>query len=267
MNPLISSYLKYIGFFATPHADLETLKQLHILHTLKIPFENLNPFLDMPVSLELSDLIAKMVENKRGGYCFEHNTLFLKVLKEIGFKAKGLGARVLYNQDENLITRRSHMLIAIEIDQETYLADVGFGGLTLTTPILFKTGLEQATTHEMFRVESIEHDYKLQAKIKDVWKTLYRFDLQEQYAPDYGVVNYYLSTHPESPFKTGLIAAKPTQEGRLALKNNQLTTYNKAGEALITQLTTEAELKRVLQDVFHIQLPVPCELGKIYTNV
>lgn len=267
MNPLISSYLNYIGFFATPRADLETLKQLHILHTHKIPFENLNPFLDMPVYLELADLVQKMVENKRGGYCFEHNNLFLKALREIGFKAKGLGARVLYNQDENLITRRSHMLIAIEIDQETYFADVGFGGLTLTTPILFKTGIEQTTTHEMFRVEPMDGDYKLQAKIKGVWKTLYRFDLQEQYGPDYGVINYYLSNHPESPFKTGLIAAMPTKEGRLALKNNQLTTYNKAGDAQVTLLANESELKQVLQDVFHIQLPTPCELGKIYTNL
>lgn len=267
MNPLISSYLKYIGFLTTPRVDLDTLKQLHILHTLKIPFENLNPFLDMPVNLELPDLVQKMVQNKRGGYCFEQNNLLLNALREIGFKAKGLGARVLYNQDENLITRQSHMLIAVEIDQATYLADVGFGGLTLTTPILFQTGLEQATTHEMFRVEPMGEDYKLQAKVKGVWKTLYRFDLQEQYGPDYGVINYYLSTHPESPLKTGLIAAKPTNEGRVALKNNQLTTYNKVGEAEITLLANESELKGVLENVFHIQLPVPCKLGKIYTNL
>lgn len=266
MNASISSYFDHIGFTAKPVADLETLRQLHLLHTLKIPFENLNPFLDTPVSLEFPDLIKKMIEDKRGGYCFEHNTLFLTVLREIGFKAKGLGARVLWNEDENLITRRSHMLIAIEFDQKTYLADVGFGGLTLTTPILFQLGLAQTTTDEAFRVDNLGNDYKLQAKIKNEWKTLYRFDLQEQYAPDYGVINYYLSTHPESPFKTGLIAAMPTLDGRIALKNNQLTTYNKAGETQITQLTSEDELKRVLQDVFHIQLPIPCELGKIYTN-
>lgn len=266
MNPLISSYLSYIGFFATPRADFETLKQLHILHTLKIPFENLNPFLDMPVYLELADLVNKMVENKRGGYCFEQNTLFLKALREIGFNVKGLGARVVWNQPEDLITRRSHMLLAIEIGQDTYLADVGFGGLTLTQPLLFKLGLEQATTHETFRVEALENDYKMQVKIKEEWRTLYRFDLQEQYGVDYGVVNYYLSTHPASPFKTGLIAAAPTKEGRISLKNNQLTTYNKAGDSEITLIESESELKRVLQDVFHIQLPVPCELGKIYTN-
>ena len=125
MNASISSYFDHIGFTAKPVADLETLRQLHLLHTLKIPFENLNPFLDTPVSLEFPDLIKKMIEDKRGGYCFEHNTLFLTVLREIGFKAKGLGARVLWNEDENLITRRSHMLIAIEFDQKTYLADVG----------------------------------------------------------------------------------------------------------------------------------------------
>lgn len=263
MNPLISSYLDYIGFSSTPRADLDTLRKLHFLHPLKIPFENLNPFLNMPVSLELPDLVQKMVKNKRGGYCFEHNTLFQAALNEIGFKVKGLGARVVWNQDENLITRRSHMLLAVEIDQTTYLADVGFGGMTLTTPLIFEVGLAQTTTHELFRIERLQNDYKLQVNIKDQWKTMYRFDLQEQYSADYGVVNYYLSTFPESPFKTGLIAAQPTVDGRLALKNNHLTIYNKAGESESVILPNEKELKEVLQNKFHIQLPIPCDLKRV----
>jgi len=172
MKTQIASYLEYIGFDLNAKANLETLTKLHLLHTLRIPFENLNPYLDMPVSLEMTDLFKKMVDDKRGGYCFEHNTLFFTVLRELGFKVKGLGARVLWGQPEDIITRRSHMLLAIEIDNKTYLADVGFGGLTLTTPLIFEIGLEQPTTHEVFRIERLENDYKLQVKMKDSWRTL-----------------------------------------------------------------------------------------------
>lgn len=263
MNPLISAYFKHIGFQKTPSVNLETLKELHLLHTLKIPFENLNPFLDKEVSLKFEDLFEKMVKKSRGGYCFEQNSLFMSVLKMIGFNVKGLGARVLWNQDESLITRRSHMLIELEIEGKSYIADVGFGGLTLTTPLLFEVDLEQTTSHEMFRIGRIEDDFKLQAKIKDEWKTLYRFDRQEQHAADYEVVNYYLSHHPESLFKSTLIAATPTQEGRLALRNNQFTFHPLKGDLITQTIQTEVELKDLLVQKFGILLPEGCELGKV----
>ena len=263
MNPLISDYFKHIGYNKTPTANLETLKELHLLHTLKIPFENLTPFLDREVTLKSEDIFEKMITNNRGGYCFEQNNLFLTVLKEIGFKAKGLGARVLWNQDENLITRRSHMLIELEIEGKCYIADVGFGGLTLTTPLLFEVDLEQKTTHEVFKISQVEQDFKLQVMIKGEWKTLYRFDRQEQFLADYEVVNYYLSHHPESIFKTTLIAATPTKDGRMALKNNKFTYHKLNGESETITLKSEKEIKDILVNKFKIQLPQNCDLGRV----
>lgn len=250
----ISNYFSRIGYSGTPAANLETLMELHLLHTLSIPFENLTPFLYQEVSLETTALHEKLVTQKRGGYCFEQNLLFLDVLRELGFSAKGLGARVLWNRSDEEITRRSHMLLSVEIEGAVYLADVGFGGLTLTIPILFKADLIQETTHERFRIVPVGVDYKLQAQVDEKWKTLYRFDTQEQYLPDYEVANFYLYTHPTSPFRTALLAAKPTRGGRLALQNRQLTVYTVGKEPLRTQLESVTQLIETLVNEFGVDL-------------
>lgn len=256
----IESYFKKIGYQGQPKADLKTLTDLHELHTLSIPFENLSPFLYEEVNLSPEALSAKLVDQKRGGYCFEQNLLFAEVLKTLGFKVKGLGARVLWNSPEELITRRSHMLLAIELEGETFIADVGFGGLTLTTPLKFEPGLIQSTTHENFRIQPMEEDFKLEALVEGVWKTLYRFDLQTQYFEDYEVANFYLYTHPASPFRTALMAAKPTKDGRIALNNTKFSHYFKDGRVERIKLSTVEEVRLTLEEEFGLLIPLTSTL-------
>lgn len=251
----MNKYFELIGYKDLPKADFETLNELHKLHTLKFPFENLTPFCYQEVKLDIESVKSKFLHEGRGGYCFEQNLLFLSVLRSIGFNVRPLGARVLYNQPEDLITRRSHMLMQVDIHEEKYLVDVGFGGLTLTTPIKFQTDIEQSTTHELFRIGRIGEDLKLQAKVADEWKTLYRFDLQEQHPVDYEVANFYLYTHPSSIFRTNLIAGKPFVGGRYALSNNQFTTHQLGKESIKKTLTTVKEVQDVLTDIFQIKLP------------
>ena len=92
------------------------------------------------------------------------------------------------------------MLLLVELDGRPYIADVGFGGLTLTAPLRLEADIEQATPHEPFRLVRAGDDYRLQAMVGDAWRTLYRFDLQRQYQVDYEVSSHYLTTHPSSPF-------------------------------------------------------------------
>ena len=253
---LIENYLNHINFKGHKTPTLETLVELHKLHTLKFPFENLTPFMHQEVSLDCDVVARKFLEQGRGGYCFEQNLLFKTVLAQFGFDVQGLGARVLWNQDENLITRRSHMLILVTIEGVKYIADVGFGGLTLTTPIKFAVDLEQKTTHETFRLSRMSDDFKLQANVGGEWKTLYRFDLQEQHPIDYEVANFFLYTHPTSIFRNNLIAAKPVRDGRYALSNNQFTWYPLNGNPEKKTLTSVSQVKDILESTFGIQLPV-----------
>ncbi|TGT04040.1 arylamine N-acetyltransferase, partial [Mesorhizobium sp. M8A.F.Ca.ET.213.01.1.1] len=116
-------------------ASLATLKALHRQHPQAIAFENLDPFLGHARKLDLASLQDKIFTHGRGGYCYEHNLLFMHALTALGFEVSGLAARVLWGQPDDAITARSHMLLRVEFDGHTYLADVGFGGLTLTAPL------------------------------------------------------------------------------------------------------------------------------------
>lgn len=257
----MNKYFELIGYKKTPQADFETLNELHKLHTLKFSFENLTPFCHQEVKLDIESVENKFLNEERGGYCFEQNLLFLTVLRKIGFNVRPLGARVLYNQPEDLITRRSHMLLQVDIQGEKYLADVGFGGLTLTTPIKFQTDIEQPTTHEFFKIGRIGEDLKLQAKVAGEWKTLYRFDLQEQHPVDYEVANFYLYTHPSSIFRNNLIAGRPFENGRYALSNNQFTTHYLGKDSVKKTLSSVSEVRDVLTDIFQIKLPALPDLN------
>ncbi|HEY9831530.1 MAG TPA: arylamine N-acetyltransferase [Stenomitos sp.] len=256
----LDAYFQRIGYSGDRVPTLKTLQSIHQHHAQAIAFENLNPFLQQPVPLNLKSLQQKLIHESRGGYCFEQNLLFRSVLTAVGFQVTNLAARVLWNLPEGTITPRSHMLLRVNIDGEQYIADVGFGGLTLTAPLSLAPDIKQSTPHEPFRLIATDHTYIMQAYISQEWKSLYRFDLQEQQIPDYEVSNWYLCTHPNSHFVTTLIAAKPDKNCRYALRNNQLTTHHLDGRTERRVLSSVTELRTALEDVFGLKLPVIANL-------
>jgi N-hydroxyarylamine O-acetyltransferase len=213
----LDAYCRRIGYDGPREATLEALRRIHRLHPQRIAFENLDPLLGRPVRLDPGSLEQKLVRGGRGGYCFEHNLLLGHALKALGFRVSGLAARVLWNQPEEAITARGHMLLRVELADGTYLADVGFGGLTLTAPVRLEPDREQATPHEPVRIIAAGEGFKMQARVAGVWKSLYRFDLQEQFQVAYEVTNYFLSNSPASPFLTTIMAARPTEEALCAV--------------------------------------------------
>jgi N-hydroxyarylamine O-acetyltransferase len=114
-------------------------------------------------------LLDKLVTGGRGGYCYEHNLLFAEVLRTIGFSVRGLAARVMWNAPEGAVRPRSHMLLRVDIGGAPYVADVGFGGLTLTGPLRLEAGVEQETPHECVRLVRSGGDLILQAEVRDAW--------------------------------------------------------------------------------------------------
>ena len=250
----LNAYFQRIGYSGDRTPTLDTLQAIHRQHAQTIAFENLNSFLKQPVPLDLASLQQKPIHEGRGGYCFEQNLLLRSVLISLGFPVTNLAARVLWNLPEGTIAPRSHMLLRVDIDKKQYIADVGFGGLTLTMPLAFTPGIEQSTSHEPFRLIATDRTYIMEAYIGQEWKSLYHFDLQEQQIPDYEVSNWYISTHPNSLFVTSLIAAKPSYDRRYALRNNQLTVHYLSGQTERRILSKVAELRAVLEDVFCLNL-------------
>lgn len=257
----LDAYFQRIGYTGERTPTLDTLKGIHLRHPEAIAFENLNPLLRWPVRLDVESLQQKLVLEERGGYCFEQNLLLSHILRTLGFQVKGLAARVLWNIPEGVVTARGHMLLLVEVNEASFIADVGFGGLTLTAPLLLKPDIEQSTPHEPFRLIKADDEFILQAKVQGVWKPLYRFSLQEQFLPDYEVSSWYLSNHPNSPFVTGLIAARSTPDCRYALRNLEFAIHYLSGDTERQTLTSVAELQTILERVFLLKLPRNPELA------
>jgi N-hydroxyarylamine O-acetyltransferase len=255
MGADVGRYLARIGHGGPARADLETLRAIHAKHAAAIPFENLAAFLGEPVPLDLESLQRKLLTPGRGGWCFEHNLLFAHMLEAIGFEVRRLAARVRWNVPANVTTARSHMLLLLDIVGERYIADVGFGGLTLTAPLRLEPGIEQATPHEPHRLLLDDEKYSLQAKIGDEWQTMYVFDLQRQEIADYEVSNWYLCNHPGSQFVKGLVCARAAPEKRHALRNSRYAVHHPDGRTERRLVASVGELKDLLRRDFHLSVP------------
>jgi N-hydroxyarylamine O-acetyltransferase len=256
----VDAYFRRVGYEGGRAPTLETLRALHRLHPQAIPFENLDPLLGRPVKLDPTSLERKLVREGRGGYCYEQNLLYREVLQALGFAVTGLAARVLWNVPGGVVMPRTHMLLLVEIDGATHVADVGFGGQTLTGPLRLEPDFEQATPHEPFRLVRSGEQFVMQSKIREAWVSLYQFDLQEQLPPDYEVSNWYVSTHPQSIFVNSLLAGRATPDRRYALWNNQLAVHHLNGGTDKRTLATAAEIREALETEFGLTLPDAREL-------
>lgn len=263
----LDAYLARIGYSGPRTATLDTLEALHALHPAAIPFENLNPLLGWPVSLDVKSLQAKLVSGGRGGWCFEHNTLFRHALEALGFSVTSLAARVLWNAPpNNPIGPRSHMLLAVDLGGRLHIADVGFGGNVLTAPLRLEPHIEQITPHEPHRLKPLDNGFVLEAALTGEWKPLYRFTMEPQFPADYEVSNWFLCHHPSSFFRQMLMGARATPDRRYALRNNTLAvhTKNKTEKRI---LADAAALRSVLERELGLQLPESPELSAMLERV
>ena len=253
----LDAYCERIAYRGPREATLPVLRELQRLHPEAIAFENLDPFLGRPVRLDLPSLEEKLVHSRRGGYCFEQNLLFWKALSALGFEVSGLAARVLWNYPEDAVNPRSHMLLRVELDGATWLADVGFGGLTQTAPLRLAPGMVQATPHEAYRIVEQGDHMRLQAEIGGEWRSIFRFDMVEHLEVDYAASSYFLSANPASHFVTSLIAARALPGRRLGLLNDRLTIRETGGPGRQMHLGSGAEARGILAADFGIEVPEP----------
>src|SRR5262245_47039334 len=251
----LDGYFRRIGYGGSRAPTLETLRALQLRHALAIPFENLDPLRRRPVRLDLASLEAKLVRGGRGGYCFEHNLLFKAALDALGFRVAGMAARVLWNVPDGVTLPRTHMLLRVALDGQDYIADVGFGGQTPTAPLWLVGDIEQATPHEPFRLRADHGGFLMQVQLGGAWRSLHRFDLQEQTLADYEMANWFISTHPDSRFVNNLTAALPTPDRRYALFNREFAVHRLGGPSEHRRLSGPAEIRQILQDVFGLILP------------
>jgi N-hydroxyarylamine O-acetyltransferase len=258
----LDAYLHRIGWHGAVAVDLATLRGLAMAHVAAIPFANLNPLLGLPVELDLAALQQKLVQQGRGGYCFEQNLLFEAVLRQIGFAVTGLIARVLWGHPEDAITPQTHMLLRVELARQSWLADVGFGGHVLTGALRLQPDIEQATGHEPFRLLRHDAEWRMQSLAHGLWRTLYRFDLQPTPLVDYVVANHYVSTHPASRFVSNLMLGRTTADRRLGLFNYEFTVRRSGHEPERRNLRDVSELRHVVEHEFLLRIPAGADIDR-----
>jgi N-hydroxyarylamine O-acetyltransferase len=247
----LDAYLARINYAGSIAPTLETLQDLQRLHLNTIPFENLNPLMELPVRLQLSDIEQKLLIERRGGYCFEHNLLFKAVLESMDFAVTPLAAGVLWGQPPDHVPQTlSHMLLVVDVGGQPYLADVGFGGSTPTTPLRLKEDIEQDTPHGRYRLLGGYPKWRLESEIGGVWGPLYEFTLTPRTLDDYIAMNDGTMVY----FRDFLTAARVDGNKRINLSNNRLNIHEN-GETTTRMLTNLLEIRDVLTTTFGIQLP------------
>jgi N-hydroxyarylamine O-acetyltransferase len=246
----LAAYLRRLGLATKPAADLAGLRALHFAHATTIPFENLDIQLGLPVRLDLASLQAKLVAQRRGGYCFEHGTLFLAVLRAVGFDVVPCEARVRLGSLE--VSSRSHMLLLTRLEGATWLCDVGFGGEGLLFPVPVD-GQAHTQFQNTYRVVDEGALQVLQSFHHGAWEDLYAIEPGERFPIDFLVGNHYTSTYPESRFVTTLTAQLPGPEVRRILRNRAYAEL-RGDQAEGRELAPE-EVIPILRDAFGIEVP------------
>ncbi|TWT07913.1 arylamine N-acetyltransferase [Planococcus sp. CPCC 101016] len=244
-------YLK--RFKASPHQEnyLQNLADLQSLHMQNIPFENLDVIRHTPIYLNLESIYEKIVNQHRGGYCYELNGLFHWLLNQLGFDAKLISATV-QKPDGTWSKADTHAAILVELDT-LYLVDAGFGDSTIS-PI--PLGGERHTDHSgTYRVEKVDEVfYDLVREKDDKEQVLYRFSSEQKQLADFHEGCIFNQVSKDSPFTHDDLVTRATTTGRITLSGSQLTR-SENGEKKRTDLSP-AEKRKVLKEEFGIDQDV-----------
>jgi N-hydroxyarylamine O-acetyltransferase len=249
----LQAYLARTGYDGQLETTVETLVGLHRAHVLSIPFENLDILLGRQIRLDLASLQAKLITGRRGGYCFEQNTLFAAVLERLGFDVTGLAARVRMGDERG--TPRTHMVLAVDLDDRRWLADVGFGGDTLLDPIRFDDDQPVRQGAWSFQlVEERDRVRVLRGLRADGWLDLYEFTEEPQLPVDFEVGNHYTSTWPRSPFVTKVVVQRSGVDERWMMIEDELRVERPEGCERWPVTSSEARLS-ILAERFELEFP------------
>jgi len=254
----LNAYFERIGFAGSIAPTLATLELLHALHPDSIPFENIDPVMGRPVLLDQASLEQKLLHKGRGGYCFEHNTLLMNVLRDLDYTVRSYAARMLWGHPEGGARIISHMVLVVDISGTSYLCDVGSSIFILTAPLKLRDGVEQQVGSETFRLTKSGERWLLEVKLDEAWRGIYQFDLVEQSADEIAAINSVVETEY---FNRALLFAARVEGGvRYSLSGNRLSIHRPDQPRERRYAGDVAALKTMLSEVFRITLPAAVDL-------
>lgn len=250
----LDAYLVRIGYAGLCDPTLETLRAIHAAHQAAIPFEAMDALMDRGIDIDPASVDAKLIAGGRGGYCFEQNSLFKRVILTLGYQVEAYVARVCWQMPPDAPPRpRTHQVLKVTIAGDPWLADVGFGGVTVAPMRFDILGQPNPSPYDTFRLVAAGRDVALEAQVAGEWSRVYEISPEPQDDVDYVLPNWFSATHPSSHFRLNLVVARATPAARYTLLNNRLMTRTPDGEVTREMLDVD-ELERVLRDI--IGLPV-----------
>lgn len=252
----IEAYLKRIDYNGPLAPDAHTLRALEIAHLRAVPFENLSIHAGEPIVLDEDALYTKIVDNRRGGFCYEANGLFAALLRALGFEVAMLAAGVA-RPDGSFGPQFDHMTLMVRLEQR-WLADVGFGE-SFVEPLLLDSREEQVQGSRSFRI--VEDGTQLILMRRNQGEDQipqYRFTLQPYTFSDYEEMCRFHQTSPESHFTKNTICSRLTEDGRITLSGLRLiTTTGPQYTREERTLSSKEEYGEILREQFGVVMKNP----------
>jgi N-hydroxyarylamine O-acetyltransferase len=234
----------------TAAMDVDFLNQLQSKHIARYSFNSLAVVLGHDISLEIEAIFNKIVEKKRGGYCFEHNKLVLTVLKEIGFDVRLLMAKVIYNRDIDVA--RTHRITLLNLQGDDYIVDAGFGHLGARYPVKLELGLEQDQGDAVYRiVKNSQEDYCYQLLKDNEFFTLYTFNYYHYSEAECLPAHFYSHKSPEAAFVNNMVVCRKFYNDILSLRNDNFSRISNEA-TMTTVISNPAQLHQILNDEFEL---------------
>jgi N-hydroxyarylamine O-acetyltransferase len=249
----LDRYLTRIGWSGSRAATFDTLAGVLRAHMTAIPFENLDVLLGRGIRVDLDSVAAKIVDARRGGYCFEHGTLCQAALTHLGFAPVAHAARVimLRRREEAPLT---HMVLTVSVGGRTFVLDPGFGGHAPLVPVPLEEGQDVRDGSDRHRMVRRDGEWVLEAWVDGTYAPLWTTSLQRAEPVDFLMANHFVSTYPVSPFVTSLMLRAFSPRGRVSMMNRDLTVRNGISVEK-TVLTDRAALRSILATDFGFDLP------------
>ncbi len=267
----IDAYLKRINYDGPSDLSptLETLERLQLCHACSIPFENLDVLLNRRIDLSIQGIAQKLINDHRGGYCFEHNSLMLHVLQTLGYDAIGLSGRVIFSSPPGVMPARTHLFTRVMLDGIPLLVDVGVGGFTPTEPLRMDTPDPQQTLHDTRRIikseesspDGFDHWFH-QILIDEEWKSVYEFTGEQMLQIDREVGNWWTSASPQSTFRDKIMIAMAAPDGSRHTLATQKYAHRRHGDPIETiDIQGTDQLLELMDQRFGLRFPPDTKFG------
>ena len=234
----LDAYLARVGV-----ADDAPLAAIHRAHLAAIPFENLDVQLGVGVSVDLPDVQAKLVDARRGGYCYEHGILLAAALERLGHSVERRLARI---GDPAVLARpRSHLVLVVD---GTWLADTGFGS-GLLEPVPLVDGFVSHQGAWTFRtVRLADGSWQLHELHGGAWQTHYTIPPETTYLADVEVANFATSHRPTSRFVLQVVVIRKDEDRVRSLIGRRFGVETPTGK-VEDRTIGDDELGGVLRDL------------------